>query len=108
MKTRLLIACIVTLLLSGKLLAQDWALLGNTGTNPTTNFLGTTDFNDLRFRTNNIVRGTILSNGNWGIGPGFTAPASMLHLHNGIFGTFTQFTNGGTGALIGDGFRIGL
>ncbi len=31
-----------------------WNLLGNAGTNPTTNFLGTTDNNDLVFRANNI------------------------------------------------------
>ena len=60
-----------------------------------------TAFN-INFFTNGapgIQRMTILgSNGNVGIGTGFTAPASMLHLHNGIFGTFAQFTNVGTGA----------
>ncbi|NJM79587.1 MAG: hypothetical protein HC854_08215 [Flavobacterium sp.] len=29
---------------------------GNTGTNPTTNYIGTTDAQDLRIRTNNINR----------------------------------------------------
>lgn len=44
--------------------ALNWALLGNAGTNPATNFLGTTDANDLRFRTNNIERINVLSGGN--------------------------------------------
>lgn len=33
-----------------------WALEGNAGTNPLTNFVGTTDARDLAFRTNNITR----------------------------------------------------
>lgn len=34
----------------------DWKLLGNTGTNPTLHFLGTTDAEQLRLRTNNTER----------------------------------------------------
>jgi len=37
----------------------DWSLIGNTGTVPATNFLGTTDDNDLVFRRNNIRAGFI-------------------------------------------------
>lgn len=33
-----------------------WGLLGNTGTNPTTNFIGTTDNQSLNFRVNNANR----------------------------------------------------
>src|ERR1043165_7334480 len=33
-----------------------WNLTGNTGTNPATNFVGTTDNKDLVFRTNNTER----------------------------------------------------
>ncbi len=33
---------------------DDWKLVGNTGTNPTTNFLGTTDAQDLVLRSNNV------------------------------------------------------
>ncbi len=36
--------------------SNDWALLGNAGTIPGTNFLGTTDNQSLVFRTNNIER----------------------------------------------------
>lgn len=34
--------------------AQSWNLTGNAGTNPVTNFLGTTDNQSLTFKTNNI------------------------------------------------------
>ncbi len=44
-----------------------WNLLGNAGTVPTTNFVGTTDNVDLVFRTNNTEKARILANGNVGI-----------------------------------------
>jgi hypothetical protein len=34
----------------------QWQLSGNTGTNQNTNFIGTTDNQQLRFRTNNLIR----------------------------------------------------
>ncbi len=46
---------------------RDWSLLGNSGTNPTVNFLGTTDAADLRFRTNNTERMRIAATGNLGV-----------------------------------------
>ena len=36
--------------------ASGWSLSGNAGTNSTTNFIGTSDAQDLNFRTNNINR----------------------------------------------------
>ncbi len=36
--------------------ANAWSLLGNAGSNPATNFLGTTDAQDLVFKTNNTER----------------------------------------------------
>jgi hypothetical protein len=38
---------------------NDWHLTGNTGTNPTSNFLGTIDNKDLVFRRNNIRSGLL-------------------------------------------------
>lgn len=58
--------------------SQNWLLTGNSGTNPATNFVGTTDANRLVFRTNNAERMTILSGGNVGIGT--SAPAVPLHV----------------------------
>jgi hypothetical protein len=43
--------------------ATDWRLVGNTGTNASTNFLGTTDNQLLVFRTNNTECMRILSDG---------------------------------------------
>ncbi len=48
--------------------SEAWTLLGNTGTNQTTHFLGTTDNQDLVFRTNNTEKMRIMSGGNVGIG----------------------------------------
>jgi hypothetical protein len=58
--------------------AQNWLLTGNAGTNPATNFLGTTDTERLVFRTHDIERATILSSGNFGIG--ISTPTSTLHV----------------------------
>lgn len=43
--------------------SNDWTLLGNAGTNPATNFLGTTDLQNLVFRTNNVERFRITTAG---------------------------------------------
>jgi hypothetical protein len=55
-----------------------WLLTGNAGITPVTNFLGTTDNNSLRFRTNNIQGLLLDSVGNAAIGnaPLFTAGAA--------------------------------
>jgi hypothetical protein len=60
-------------------LGNDWKLTGNAGTNPSVNFLGTTDAQDLVFRTSNIERARIsASNGFLGIG--LTTPDAPLHI----------------------------
>lgn len=48
--------------------SQGWELSGNTGTNATTNFIGTTDVTDFVGRTNNLERFRVTSTGNFGIG----------------------------------------
>ena len=47
---------------------NDWALTGNAGTAPATNFIGTTDAQPLVIRTNNTEKVRINSNGKVGIG----------------------------------------
>lgn len=42
---------------------EDWTMMGNAGTNPATNFFGTTDNKDVVFRSNNTERLRIKSNG---------------------------------------------
>jgi len=71
--------------------ANDWHILGNTGTTPTTNFLGTIDNQDLVFRTNNIPRFRIFNN---------TSGARYL-LSNMVA------TNGGTEGSIYMGHLVG-
>ena len=68
-----------------------WDLSGNAiGT--AANFLGTTDNQPLRFRTNNTEKMTILGNGNVGIGT--TAPAYGLHVQSAAAaGYVAQFSN---------------
>ena len=45
-----------------------WSLTGNAGTNPATNFIGTTDAQDWVVKTNNVERARFTSSGNVGIG----------------------------------------
>ncbi len=60
--------------------SEDWKLVGNAGTNPAVNFLGTTDAQPLVFRTNNTEKMRISTDGNVGIGT--AAPQFRLHLEN--------------------------
>lgn len=61
---------------------NDWKLLGNSGTNPSTNFLGTTDNIDLVIRTNNTEKIRIQNDGDVGIG---LSPLANLHVNGGMF-----------------------
>jgi hypothetical protein len=66
--------------------ATAWAITGNTGTNPTNNFVGTRDAADLAIRTNNADRIRILGTGaNAGfVGINTTAPTAMLDVNGGL------------------------
>lgn len=44
-----------------------WSLIGNSGTNPTSNFIGTTDSVDFITKTNNLERMRVSSDGNIGV-----------------------------------------
>lgn len=59
-----------------------WTILGNAGTTPATNFLGTTDNQDLALRTNNTERMRVLA-ANGRVGIGLTAPTSLLEVNSG-------------------------
>jgi hypothetical protein len=58
--------------------AQAWKLVGNAGTTPGTNFVGTTDNKALVFKTKNIERMRIAPNGRVGIGT--TSPQALLNI----------------------------
>jgi hypothetical protein len=59
----------------------NWSLLGNAGTVPATNFIGTTDTKAFNIRTNNTVRMSITSTGRMGIGN--QSPAAKLDVKGG-------------------------
>lgn len=67
----------------------NWSLAGNAGTTPASNFIGTTDSQDLRLRTNNTERVSISAAGNVGIG---IAPTSKLHIYEATGTTPTATT----------------
>lgn len=92
-----------------------WSLTGNASTNPTNNFVGTTDAQDLVFRTNNAERIRVLSGGNVGIGvnnPGMKLAISSAGSQDGIKIVNTDATNGDAAILFstegGDKFTIGV
>jgi len=72
---------------------EGWLLTGNAGTNPSINFLGTTDGQDLVLRTNNSERMRILSGGQVLVNT--TTPAAATELFEAIGdATYTDAING--------------
>ncbi len=63
-------------------LGDFWALKGNTGTNPAINFVGTTDNQDLVFRTNNTEKARIKANGAVGINQPVPAATAILDIQS--------------------------
>jgi hypothetical protein len=60
---------------------MPWELTGNAATNPTNNFVGTTDGQPLVIRTNGVEQGRLLPNGNLGLGT--SLPKARLSVENG-------------------------
>jgi hypothetical protein len=79
---------------------KDWALLGNAGTAPSTNFLGTTDANALAFRTNNTEHMRVLATGQVAINSTTTFGASTF------FSAATGNNNAVDGSAAGTGSAI--
>lgn len=75
--------------------AQDWSLIGNAGTTAGTNFLGTTDAQDVVVKTNAIENMRIL-NTNGYVGIGTVAPVRKLHVYSaGNPGAIRNTVDGG-------------
>ncbi|MGV3695723.1 beta strand repeat-containing protein [Flavobacterium sp.] len=99
--------------------SKGWDLLGNSGTNPATNFIGTTDDNDLAFRRNSLAAGkigqfstsigvnsmTVNSAGNNTAFGNQTLPANTTGNSNTAIGTTALFSNtiGNSNLAIGYG-----
>ncbi|MFN0202009.1 MAG: beta strand repeat-containing protein, partial [Bacteroidia bacterium] len=87
---------------SAGLVGNDWTLVGNAGTNPANNFLGTTDNQHLIFRTNNTEKARISSVGTLGmgtsvVGTNFVDPFSKVEvLGDGVYGDFLMHTSSNT------------
>ncbi len=60
-----------------------WKLTGNSGTNPSVNFVGTIDNQDLVFRTNNTEKVRFTADGYVGIGT--ASPIVKTHINDGSF-----------------------
>lgn len=69
-------------MLSGTVPASGWALTGNAGTAPGTNFVGTTDAQDVVIRTNNLERMRLSSSGNVGVGT--ATPSEKLDVSGNV------------------------
>jgi len=59
---------------------NEWLLNGNAGTTAGTNFLGTTDAQDLVFKTNSAEHVRVLTTGQVGIGTAAPAPSAVLQI----------------------------
>lgn len=104
--------------------AQNWRTGGNAPcpgpqcVDNTNNILGTIDNVPLRVITNNVQRLHInqnigLTSGFIGMGNGFNAPQSQIHLNDGKLPTYLQITNFLTNTLplnpsATDGFKLGI
>lgn len=97
--------------------AQSWNLTGNAGTNPVTNFLGTTDNQPLIFKTNNIEKLRITEGNKFIVqgvlGAGMIWDKNLLFaggnesttgLYNTVFGfgAYTQDTKGTANTALGN------
>jgi trimeric autotransporter adhesin len=77
--------------------ATGWLLTGNSGTNPATNFIGTTDNQPLRFRVNNAWAGEIQpTNANvfFGLGSGQSNTIGSNNTANGHFALYSNTAGG--------------
>jgi len=98
-----ILMAVICAILTNKASAQNWLTSGNAGTNPSTQFIGTSDNKAFKIRTNNTVRLMVKSNGDIGIGT--QSPISKLHVAGTITanaGTFTDEVRvGGTDGATG-------
>ncbi len=89
--------------------SSGWSLTGNTGTTPGTNYLGTTDAQNLQLRTNGTERLTIGStNGNVAIGTSTIPVNTRLEVDGGATGDGIYGHTGNVGGILGREANITL
>ncbi len=102
MKTIITLALFIVLSAFYSLSNAQWNTTGNGGTDEATNFVGTTDNQALRFRTDNTFRmGLTGADGFLGINT--TAPAARFHM---VDGAFVVSGNTGSNPNLGAGARM--
>jgi len=108
MKKVLLLFVLMAFFFTGVHAQTPWYLTGNTGTSPSSNFVGTIDEVPLVFKTMGIERMRLLYNKAY-LGIGLTTPLATLHLHNPQEVTqvpLLQLTTAGTGNAANNGFVV--
>ena len=73
--------------------SNSWALSGNSSTNPSNDFLGTTDNQDLVVKTNNTERLRVSSKGNIGIATSTPDASALLEMNSTKMGFLTSRMN---------------
>ena len=83
-RTKIMFSILLLILIQQLSIAQtgQWKLAGNSLAG--TEKLGSTNNQDVRFISNNVVNGVLTKSGLWGIGT--SAPLSKLHVKNGSSG----------------------
>lgn len=74
--------------------SNGWGISGNSGTSPGTNFIGTTDGQELQFKINNIKSG-LINYAEYRTYFGFSAGLSNTALNVSLFGYYTGRNNSG-------------
>ena len=84
--------------------ASGWSTLGNAGTDPTLNFVGTTDARSLRFRTANQFAGNLPALTNQFVSYGLMAGSGNLGVGNTFIGNNAGLANvtGGSNTFVGN------
>jgi hypothetical protein len=97
--------CLAALLMPFLSWAQSWNITGNSGTNSSNNFIGTTDNQPLILKSNSVESIRIKPNGNVGLGT--TSPDAKLHVaqdninnQNLSLGKFTSIGQTGGSAIV--------
>ena len=89
--------------------SSGWSLTGNTATTPGTNYLGTTDAQNLQLRTNGNERLTIgATNGNVAIGTSTIPVNTRLEVDGGATGDGIYGHTGNVGGILGREANITL